>query len=114
MCFSRDSISRLFWIVLNFKENCEIDPLKRRRHGILLPPLKWPSRGKLWSRGLGSICIPRATAVLLRLLNQIDLPFEELILELHALEFQRNSLLDFGLTDAALIQAALHQHAWCR
>src|SRR5947207_7739143 len=40
MCFSRDSISRLFWIVLKFKENCEIDPLKRRRHGILLPDRK--------------------------------------------------------------------------
>ncbi len=54
------------------------------------------------------ICIVRTAAVLLGLLQQVDLLLEQLIFELHVLEFQIQPLLQLRLTNTALIEAALN------
>lgn len=56
-------------------------------------------------------CLCRATAVLLRLLEQVDLLFQQLILKFVTFQIERYLLLQFRLADAAVIQTTLDEQA---
>jgi hypothetical protein len=52
-----------------------------------------------------------AAAVLLRLVQQIDLLFQQLVLELFTVKLELDLAIERRLTDVALVEAALDDHA---
>ena len=55
----------------------------------------------------------RTAAMLLRLVEQLDLTLQQLIIEVHSLQLEIYLLLQPGFTDTARVQATLHDYA-CR
>src|ERR1700730_7123026 len=54
------------------------------------------------------------TAILLRFVEQFDLPLQQLVLELFSRQLELDLAVESRLADRAVVQAALDQNAWRR